>query len=55
MISLLGMVIKKLAHKTSHKVISYKGSILSYNESKIDIWNINANINVGNDDKVCVK
>ena len=28
---------------------------LLYNESEIDIWNINANINVGNYDKVVVK
>ena len=28
---------------------------LLHNESKIDIWNINANINFVNDDKVIVE
>ena len=37
-------------------MISRKGSIfVLYNKSNIDIWNSNANINIGNFDHVTVK
>ena len=34
--------------------IIYRINFLLYNESKIDIWNINTNINVSDYDKVVV-
>ena len=40
MISLSGMVTGKFDHTTPHQMIPYKGSILLYNKSIIDIWNI---------------
>ena len=55
MISISGLQIWKLAYTTSHQVIIYTESILLYNEPKIDIWNINANINISYFDTVVIE
>ena len=55
MISLSGMDARKLNHTTPHKIISYKGLVLLYKKSNIDVWNSNGNINIGNFDHVVVK
>ena len=50
-----GLVIPLLDKKTSPSSdIKYRINWLLYNESKINIWNISADINVGNSDKVVV-
>ena len=55
MISISGLDTRQLEHVNPHQRISYKGSILLYNKSNIDIWNINTYINVGNFDHVVVE
>ena len=50
-----GTYIQKLANIISPSSdIKHFIDYLLYNESKINIWNINADINVGNDDEVVV-
>ena len=54
--SLSGPDIHKWANKKSPSSdLIYLNFFLLYNESKIDICNINANINVGKYDKVVVE
>ena len=49
--SLSGLVIPQLVNTTSQSSdIKYWINDLLYNESKINIWNISADINVGNYD-----
>ena len=52
---LSGLVIPRLANTTSPASnIKYWINYLLYNDSKINRWNISADINVGNDDEVVV-
>ena len=53
---LSGPYIQRLSNKNSPSSdLIYLINSLLYNESKIDIWNINSSINFGNYDKFVVK
>ena len=53
--SLSGEVIPQLDNMTSPSSdVKYSNNDLLYNKSKLNIWNISADINVGNYDKVVI-